>query len=291
MPKASTCIGQSFFLKKTVAANTLTISPFSGDTFESATSLQLLGKDEFVEFKSIGGTAWVIVSLRKAPIVTRFTSNGTWTPTQGMKYAIAEVQGGGGGGGAITAPGSGSWSTGGGSGGSYAKALIPASAAGTSQAITVGAAGLVPGSTGTGGVGGQSSIGALVAAPGGLGGAQITNATVALSAGGGPPADSTISGTCVTLELAIGQSAASAISQAYQNGTNQLQAAAGGASKMGRPGIAACGQAGNWTSLLASTPETNAYGAGGSGTAGYGNTGLRQGTNGIQGIVIITEYF
>lgn len=101
-----------------------------------------------------------------------FTGSGTYTPTSGMKYCIAELVGGGGGGGGTTTCSSSQVSVGGGGGGGgYARKVFSAATIGASQTVTIGAggtAGAVAG--GTGGTGGTTSLGALLSATGGVGG-------------------------------------------------------------------------------------------------------------------------
>lgn len=126
--------------------------------------------------------------------IQKFTSSGTYTPTLGMTFCIAKVQGaGGGGGGAIPTGAAGYSAGGGGASGSYAEGKLLASDIGASKAVTIGSGG--PGGIGaSGSPGGASSIGALVSAPGGLGGEaspQIASGTPLIVYGGVPGAIST----------------------------------------------------------------------------------------------------
>jgi len=75
-------------------------------------------------------------------VIQTFTSNGTYTPTSGMKYCIVEVQGGGGGGaGSPSTSSSEVGAGGGGGGGGYGKNVFSAATIGSSQAVTVGSGG------------------------------------------------------------------------------------------------------------------------------------------------------
>lgn len=101
--------------------------------------------------------------------VQTFTGSGTYTPTAGTRFIIAEVEGGGAGGGGSAATGaSQSSAAAGGSAGSYGKALISEGFSG--QTVTIGAAG-TGGAAGAnaGGNGGTSSFGSLISCPGGVG--------------------------------------------------------------------------------------------------------------------------
>lgn len=104
-------------------------------------------------------------------VVTQvFTTDGTYTPTTGMVYCIAEVVGGGGGGGGAAAAANSS-GAGGGGGGGYSRKTISSLTIGASQTVTIGAAGTA-GTAGNnaGGTGGTTSLGALLSATGGVGG-------------------------------------------------------------------------------------------------------------------------
>lgn len=118
-------------------------------------------------------------------VIQKFTGNGTYTPTTGMKKCQIECVGGGGAGGGanITSAAQNSIGAGGG-GGEYTKAIFSAATVGTSQAVTVGAGGTGV-SAGTGNTGATTSVGALITAIGGSGGtAAASGATTGTAAGG-----------------------------------------------------------------------------------------------------------
>lgn len=138
-----------------------------------------------------GVTAWTGVATQGTEfdsiIVQVFTSNGTYTPTTGMKYCTVEVVGAGGGsGGAANTSGSQFSSSGGGGGGGYAKKTFSAATIGSSQVVTVGTGG-PGGSAGNnnGTAGGTSSLGSLISATGGAGGSGGAASGTPLNSFGG----------------------------------------------------------------------------------------------------------
>lgn len=210
--------------------------------------------------------------------VQTFTSNGTYTPTAGMKYCKIEMVGGGGAGGGTStaAAGTGAGAGGGGSG-AYNFNFFTAATIGASQTVTIGAGGV--GATGAvGGNGGATSVGSLLTAPGGAGGsARAAQASVVIAIGGNGGVAG-IGG----INNFIGQTGGLGINSAINAGSGFGGSSffAGGGAPIG---VAAGFSAGNFA-------QANS-GAGGSGSAIYGVTGSNvAGGNGGAGIVIITEY-
>ncbi|RDG78224.1 hypothetical protein DWA41_16365, partial [Klebsiella pneumoniae] len=113
-----------------------------------------------------GGIGWINYSSGRLLNVQTFLSSGTYTPTPGAKSVVVEMVGGGGGSDAAPATGAGQVSiVSGGGAGSYAKGRFSINF--TSISIVVGAGG--QGGTAAspvGSVGGSSSFGALMVAPG-----------------------------------------------------------------------------------------------------------------------------
>ena len=91
-------------------------------------------------------------------------ATGTYTPTAGMVYCIAEVVGGGAGGQSVTNDTD--EGAGGGGAGGYARKLITAATIGASKAVTIGAGG------GSNLAGGTTSLGAIMSATGGAAGSS-----------------------------------------------------------------------------------------------------------------------
>lgn len=201
-----------------------------------------------------------------------FTSTGTYTPSTGMLYCVAETVGAGGGGGGAATSGVVNASIGGaGGGGGYAKKVFSSATIGASQTVTIGAAGTA-GAAGTnnGGTGGTTSLGALLSATGGaggLGGAANTGQGYQGALGGVGS-----SGSFNT----NGNPGASGIST-----STMVMGGAGGLSFFGG---AARGL------VVAGTGNTAlSYGGGGSGGVTAASA-QNAGGAGFQGIVIITEF-
>ena len=211
-----------------------------------------------------------------------FTSNGTYTPTTGMKYCVVECVGaGGGGGGTTTTTGSNVSAGGGGGGGGYARKVFSAATIGASRIVTVGSGangGLAGGNSGS--VGGTTSFSTLLSATGGGGGAGSGSGSQATGNGGS--AGNGVSGDFNTYGSA---------------GQNSLVISTGGIiAGLTGSGGSSYFQGNGWSVAVSggnqSVAGNNAlsYGGGGSGAANT-ETGVgKDGGNGYAGIVIITEY-
>lgn len=223
-------------------------------------------------------------------IVTVFTSNGSYTPTAGMKWITVECLGGGGAGG--TAPATGTTTcaaSGGGGGGGYRKVLITkAQLSGSSFAVTIGMGGTANSAAGVGGNGGASSFSSLVTANGGIGGIQsaaVSNGVVAQGGAGGAT-----SSTTGSLMFSLNGKNGEAGYSTTASTTRFFKGGNGGESFLGSGGInnIAVAVAAGTTTFI----PTNEYGGGGAGVTLTGNVSLvRQGQAGAPGVVIITEFF
>lgn len=107
------------------------------------------------------------LGLSNVNIVT-FTSSGTYTPNTQLKFCRIRVQAPGGGSGGSD----GEFMAGaGGGGGEYAEGIFTAAQIGSSQSVTIGAAGTAGNTSGgNGGTGGTTSVGSLISCVGGGGG-------------------------------------------------------------------------------------------------------------------------
>jgi hypothetical protein len=221
--------------------------------------------------------------FNRVNIIT-FNSSGTYTPTFGMVYCIAEIVAGGGGGGGCAANSAGSTSAGSGGGaGAYTKGVFTAGTIGASQTVTIGAGGAGAVHTGSGVAGGDTSFGSLMVVSGGSPGGdtgQVTNTY--LSVGGGNGGSGSVAGNYFIAGQRGGYGFANSKATTSGDFIFSLLSGSGGSSPLGFGGNPTGGN----------STGTNAYGyggggSGGGGTPGGGNTG---GGAGFQGVCIVTEY-
>lgn len=252
-----------------------TVTVADGKTLTCSNTLTMTGTDGSSIAFGAGGTVLYSGTAITRVIQQVFTSSGTYTPTSGMLYCIAEAQAGGGGGGGCSATAGLTGQGAGGGGGGYAKSVLTAADIGASQTVTIGAAG-AGGSAGNnnGSAGGTTSLGTLLITAGGTGGTGMAGTATAAGAVGGA------AGGVSAGQIQIpGQSAGAGV---VINGANGLTIpCVGGSSQLGRGGV-----------NYATGQGTGASGEGyGSGAAGAYGTGANQaGGNGRQGIIIITEF-
>ncbi len=194
-----------------------------------------------------------------------FSSNGTYTPTTGMLYCIAEIWGGGGGGGGAALSVTGAVGSGGGAGG-YARKTLSAATIGASQTVTVGAGGGGGAIGGTGSTGGTTSLGAIITATGGTGGSSGSSASPALGGTGGTGASGDFNG----------------IGEYGQVGVPAVCGGGGGNTAFGRGGVPVIPNG-------AGVAAPSNTGGGGGGAAANNTTGQTGGAGG-SGYVIITEF-
>ncbi|WP_458860053.1 glycine-rich domain-containing protein [Enterobacter asburiae] len=216
--------------------------------------------------------------------VQTFTASGTYKPTTGTKFVIAEVLGGGGGGGSNAAtPSSGAAAGAGGASGSYAVCKhIPTGP--VSVVIGAGGSGGVPAALGAdGSTGGTTSFGA-VSAPGGYGGPKGVAFNNFPTGGNVATGSAPVSGSVIV--SSIGSSGSYGILYSDSNATG----GGGGSSNYGAGGVAMTINAGG--SGTQRGMDANGYGSGGGGAVSVhtSTAASSRGGNGAPGIVIIWEY-
>ncbi|QPJ99267.1 hypothetical protein IDM36_15235 [Enterobacter mori] len=216
--------------------------------------------------------------------VQTFTASGTYTPTVGTKFVIAEVLGGGGGGGSNAAtPSSGAAAGAGGASGAYAVCKHTPTGP-VSIVIGAGGAGGVSTAAGAdGSTGGTSSYGA-VSAPGGRGGPRGVAFNTFPTGGNVATGSSGVTGSVIVGTPGTGGSYGILYSDSNATG-------GGGANSIyGAGGIAiTINNGGSGTSQGA---DANGYGSGGGGAVSVhtATASSSRGGNGTSGIVIIWEY-
>lgn len=240
----------------------------TGDTLKTSFTKT---NDNFTELYNLAPAAIPITAC----ILRLFATAGsfTYTPTAGMKFCKIECVGGGGGGGGCANTAAGTLAMGGGGGGGeYRYKWATAAQIGASQLVVVGVAGQNDG--GTGGQGGQSSVGTLCVANGGLGGAQNGGATWVNGGVGGSGGTGDFG---ITGQAGLFGNASSAI----------LPSGGGGSSPMG---FGYGGMSFVAPVLPTTGGSATGYGGGGAGGQSYNAAGGANGGQATQGIVVITEY-
>ncbi|EMF1614098.1 hypothetical protein V2F74_002374 [Escherichia coli] len=216
--------------------------------------------------------------------VQTFTASGTYTPTVGTKFVIAEVLGGGGGGGSNAAtPSSGAAAGAGGASGAYAVCKHTPTGP-VSVVIGAGGAGGISTAAGAdGSTGGTSSYGA-VSAPGGRGGPRGVAFNNFPTGGNVATGSSGVTGSVIVGTPGTGGSYGILYSDSNATG-------GGGANSIyGAGGIAiTINSGGSGTSQGA---DASGYGSGGGGAVSVhtATAASSRGGNGTPGIVIIWEY-
>lgn len=259
----------------TIAAGAVTnskLANMAADTVKANLS-GISGPPTDVTLSTLAAALSVAVTAVKTVKAQVFTGSGTYTPSTGMLYCIAEVIGGGGGGGGAAGASSQSAAAGGGGGGGYARKTFAAATIGASQAVTIGAAangGSAGANNGTNG--NASSLGSLLSASGGAaGGGATSSAAYAGTSGGaggvGSSGDINIVGAAGGNGISFGAAAAGI-------------GGSGGGSNLGG------GVPGGTVTGAGSTGSN--YGVGGSG--GAAGASSVAGGNGAAGIVVVTEF-
>lgn len=215
--------------------------------------------------------------------VKTFTSSGTYTPTAGTSFVIAELLGGGGGGGSnasTPSPGYAAAAAGGASG-AYAICKLPAQV----YPVTVGAggAGGIATTNGAhGSTGGTTSMGG-VTCPGGYGGPYGQAINVMPTGGIVSPGSQAVTGAVIASSPGVAGSYGMLYSSSNATG--------------GGGGNSIYGSGGTPTTIDGSVGKSPGLAASGFGAGGGGSVSVsvstaasQKGGNGAPGIVIIWEY-
>jgi hypothetical protein len=214
--------------------------------------------------------------------VKKITTSGTYTPSAGVKFCIAEVQAGGGGGGSAATCATGQ-SSGGGGGAAGGYGLIKFAAASAEVVIGSGGAGGPANASGAQGSDGGSSSIAGFSAPGGAGGwAGPARSTFPQGNNtSGRSGASSNTGSAIVFKDVSGQAGQGGIAYGAQNAFG----GGGGSSPLGTG-------SGGGISTSVSTAGTigSLYGSGGGGSSAVAGTSSIAGGAGAQGVVIIWEY-
>jgi hypothetical protein len=193
-----------------------------------------------------------------------------------LRAVMVYAQGGGGGGGGAAATGAGELSIGGGGrGGSFGRRMIAVATLPASVTVTIGAGG-VGGSGSNGGVGGSTTFGSLLTAPGGGGGDKQGPTTILQTAQAGDAGTVSSTGDINTAGGAGGPGIG-----VYAASTNGVQGGQGGDSFFGSGGGSINSGAGNDGVL---------FGGGGGGAARKESLSAADGGDGASGIVVVELY-
>jgi hypothetical protein len=215
----------------------------------------------------------------EGPLMEVFEASGTWTKPLGLVAVRVRQVGGGGSGGGCAATGVGEASEGGGGGGGeYAEAIIPASALGATETVTVGTggAGAAAGAAGSNGL--ATSFGAhLITNAGSAGNAGAASSGNLFTAGGNGGIGG--GGTATEKFDVDGDDGGPG---SVING-RAAKAARGGGTVLG---------AGGYSSTLSSTGLVGQrYGGGSTGAANSASDTARGSTAGAAGVVIVENIF
>lgn len=228
-------------------------------------------------FYHYSGTAWVIGLWQVALQV--FTGSGTYTPATGMAYCLVISTGGGGGSGGVDSDGTARAASGGGGAGSTCIESFSAATIGTSQTVTIGAAGTAGANTGTnGGDGGNTTFGSLHTAGGGSGSAGLA------ATADDNELDGALGGTASNGAMNI--SGGAGASGTSGGSSNIARAGNGGGSFWGGGGRG--GVSGTAATQIGTTGL--AYGSGGGGSANGNTAAGIAGITGAAGVILIVEF-
>lgn len=204
--------------------------------------------------------------------VNVYTSNDTWTLGAAERSVVFQCAGGAGAGGGSgnTTGGAGSQGSAGAGGGAGGYAILYVTAPAASYTITIGAGG-TPVSDGTGGNGGNTTVGAILTCNGGTGGGRIavTGTTSVLEGPAGGTASSgdlNMTGSQGERALVTGDAAGNYYPTGGRGGSNPLGAGAAGGTSTSGDGSAntglGCGGGGGGTASALGPGTAHAGGAG-----------------------------
>lgn len=207
--------------------------------------------------------------------VQTFSASGTYTPTAGTKSIIVKAIGAGGGTDAAPATSTGQVSIVSGAGaGAYAEARFTSGFSGVTVTVGVGGRAGVSG-TPTGAIGGTTTFGSLLTAPGGSRGASAGPANPPFAPQGN------LSSSAPTGANILGAPGSSSV-PAYASSTTSF---------LGSPGASSFFGGGGWVPAFNNTGISGqAYGSGAGGPSQGPSGALVAGGQGAGGVVIIWEY-
>ncbi len=259
---------------------------FTGTDAAAQTDLTQVGRDiigqssiaNVLSYLGLGDGTGRLVNVQT------FTSSGTYTPTAGTKFVIAEVLGGGGGGGSNAAtPSAGAAAGAGGASGAYAVCKHTPTGPVSIVIGTGGAGGVSTAAGADGSTGGTSSYGA-VSAPGGRGGPRGVAFNTFPTGGNVATGSSGVTGSVIVGTPGAGGSYGILYSDSNATG-------GGGANSIyGAGGIAITTNSDGSGTTQGS--DASGYGSGGGGAVSVhtATAASSRGGNGTPGIVIIWEY-
>jgi len=212
--------------------------------------------------------------------VQKFTANGTYVPTPGMTFAVADGVGGGGGGGGVLAASGTSYSAGGGGCGARAVKMLTAAMVGAGLAVTIGAGGAAGVGNGAGGAGTATTLGAVLTAAPATGGAQGNAGLIPVGGVGG------LASSCVGDLVTDGMCG---LPGGYSSASSGVLfvGGQGGSGRWGAGGRGASAASGVSASAPAVTANT---GCGGGGAAANNVATPSNGAAGSTGYLVVTEY-
>lgn len=291
------------------SAGTIYQKTGAGDTawglVSSAGSLPVTGGTMTGDITYTTGTgaltnAGVVVGNFLTQMIFTSGTAATYTPTDGTRLIVVELQGGGGGGAGIDVSGATMIALGGGGGGGGYQRFLFRDISGLTGTYTVGAGGAGGAATGaSGSAGGTTSFtmdGYTRTAAGGAGGtegAEGVYTVVSTSAAGGSVGSSgTVSSKFTAILTRVGQASHEGIAFWSRSGddTTTNSVAIGGIGGSAAYGLPMNPIRVESTSGVDTGESGATFGSGGNGARVFKNTAGAAGGSGVNGYIIITEY-